>query len=305
MRHFGADNPLFTLARSGRRTTHPLLAIAIALGALLFGSAAGEVLLSLIAVPADPAVRLLVLLVLGFAPTAALVWMWVRGFEGRGWSTLGFTRDRAGWKSLRGFLTGLLSFGLVTGLLVALGYAARENVPEAFVPALVVLAGWIVQSSTEEVLVRGFLMPVVGARWGAVAGVGVSALLFALLHGLNPGVTPLSVVNLVLVGVLLGLYALYEGALWGVCLWHAAWNWAQGSVFGFEVSGQTTGVLSVVDLREQGPDVVTGGAFGPEGGLASTLVLLLGVAVVVLVARRVGGVSPGRRRPASPPDRSA
>ncbi|WSG19505.1 CPBP family intramembrane metalloprotease [Nonomuraea sp. NBC_01738] len=135
-------------------------------------------------------------------------------------------------------------------------------------------------------LTRGFLLPVIGARWGAVAGVGVSSLFFVVLHLLNPGITLLSVVNIVLVGVLLSLYALFEGALWGVCLWHAAWNWAQGNLFGFEVSGQVTGMLSVADLRESGPDDVTGGLFGPEGGLVTTGVLLLGIVVLLSVNRR-------------------
>lgn len=285
------DNPLFTLARSGKRSTHPALAVLIVIAALLFGGLIGEGVAELVPIPVGPAWALLAQLLFGFAPVAALMWVWVRGFEGRGWRTFGFTRERAGLRASRGFLTGLLSFGLVVAILAVLGFTLREDVPQglaAVAPALLVLVGWIVQGSTEEILTRGYLLPVTGARWGAPAGVAVSALLFALLHALNPGITVLSVVNLVLVGVLLALYALYEGALWGACLWHAAWNWAQGSVFGLEVSGLKTGMLAVLDLKEDGPDVVTGGLFGPEGGLATTLTLSLGIAVIFLAARRKG-----------------
>lgn len=287
------DNPLFTLARSGTRRTHPALAILIAISAILFGGLIGETILEIVGAPADPAWALFARLILGFAPVSLLIWVWVRGFEGRGWRTLGFTSERAPFKAGRGFLAGLVQFGLVTAILAVLGLTLRENVPQglaALGPALLVLVGWIVQGSTEEIVTRGFVLPVTGARYGAAAGVAASALLFALLHGLNTGITPLAVANLLLVGVLLGLYALYEGALWGVCLWHAAWNWAQGSVFGLEVSGMNTGMLAILDLKENGPDMVTGGAFGPEGGVATTLVLALGIVVIVLGFLRQRGV---------------
>ncbi|WP_084959138.1 type II CAAX prenyl endopeptidase Rce1 family protein [Thermoactinospora rubra] len=290
----GADNPLLALARSGRNRTHPLLALLVALMAVFVGQLFAAIVLALLS-PADPVWRQLTTLIVGFVPIALLVWAWVAAYEGRGFATLGFTRHRAAAKAARGALTGLAAFGAVTLLLAALGYVVREDRPQGWAAAgtaLLVLVGWILQSSTEEILARGFVLPVVGAQWGAPAGVAASALLFAALHLLNPDVTPLSVVNLVLVGVLLGLYALYDGALWGVCLWHAVWNWAQGSLFGFPVSGQPTGTLAVLDLRETGPDAVTGGMFGPEGGVATTLVLLLGVAVIAVAARR---------RPASPP----
>ncbi|MFI6389425.1 CPBP family intramembrane glutamic endopeptidase [Nonomuraea sp. NPDC050547] len=283
------DNPLFALATSGKRRTHPILALVVAVAAILLGGLIGAIVLTFTGLPADPALRMLVNLVTGFAPVALLIWLWIGLFEERGFRTLGFTREHAAWRSARGLLTGVLSFGLVTAILVVPGFTLTENVPQgvaAIGPAILVFAGWVVQGSTEEIVTRGFLLPVVGARYGAVVGVGLSSMLFAALHLLNPGVNALSLVNLVLVGVLLGLYALWEGALWGVCLWHAAWNWAQGNVFGFEVSGTGTGMMAIVDLKENGPDVVTGGLFGPEGGVATTLVLALGIAVLSLGLRR-------------------
>ncbi|MFI6498610.1 CPBP family intramembrane glutamic endopeptidase [Nonomuraea typhae] len=289
------DNPLLVLAASGRRRTHPALAVVIAIAAILLGEIIAAIVFLVTGQPADPAWKTLTQLIVGFAPITLLIWAWVRLYEGRGFRTLGFTREGAATRSARGMLAGVASFALVTGLLVVPGLTVTENVPQgvaAIGPALLVLVGWIVQGSTEEIVTRGFLLPVVGARYGAAAGVAVSSLLFAALHLLNPGISALSLVNLVLVGVLLGLYALWEGALWGVCLWHAVWNWAQGNVFGFEVSGQDTGMPAIADLKENGPDVVTGGMFGPEGGLATTLVLVLGIAVIGLGLRRAS--RPGR-----------
>jgi hypothetical protein len=83
-------------------------------------------------------------------------------------------------------------------------------------------------------------------------------------------------VNLFLYGLFAAFYALHEGDLWGVCAFHSVWNWVQGNIFGFEVSGGAFGGSSLLKLQESGPDWFTGGKFGPEGGLAVTLVLVAG-----------------------------
>jgi hypothetical protein len=61
---------------------------------------------------------------------------------------------------------------------------------------------------------------------------------------------------------------------------HAVWNWAQGNLFGFEVSGQAAAGGTLFNFMEIGPDVITGGPFGPEGGLAVTIVLIISCALV-------------------------
>jgi hypothetical protein len=67
---------------------------------------------------------------------------------------------------------------------------------------------------------------------------------------------------------------------------HAVWNWAQGNLFGFAVSGMEIESGTLVDLMEAGPDQITGGLFGPEGGLVVTLVLVLSILLVGWAARR-------------------
>jgi hypothetical protein len=62
---------------------------------------------------------------------------------------------------------------------------------------------------------------------------------------------------------------------------HSFWNWAQGNVLGLEVSGSFIGGTTLINLKEVGPDWLTGGLFGPEGGLAVTLVLITGCLAVI------------------------
>ena len=108
------------------------------------------------------------------------------------------------------------------------------------------------------------------------------SLVFAALHLLNPNLGLIPLLNLALFGIFAALFALYEGGLWGVFAIHSAWNWAQGNLFGFEVSGSPAGSTVIFDMMEVGPDWLTGGAFGPEGGLAVTAVLIAGSLLVWL-----------------------
>jgi len=87
------------------------------------------------------------------------------------------------------------------------------------------------------------------------------------------------------------LYALAEGGLWGIGAWHAVWNWAQGDLLGFAVSGSTHSGL-FVSIRATGPAIVTGGPFGLEGGMAATAVFLIAIGAIILLDRRNARRSP-------------
>ena len=166
--------------------------------------------------------------------------------------------------------------------------------PAAILAALLPLLGWTVQGSAEEVLTRGWLMPVLGIRTRPWVGVLVSSSIFGLIHLANPSAGAVSTVNTMLVGLFFAAYALWERSLWGVCGLHAAWNWAQGNVFGLEVSGTLVRGGMLLDLQETGPDLLTGGAYGPEGGLLDAAASLIGIGVLAwLVWRRRGSAEYG------------
>lgn len=234
----------------------------------------------------------------GFAFIALIVFGWVTLFERRGLRTIGF--NGAGLKRfLRGYAIGLAFLLLVVGVIAALGgyriegggAFAAPSVAGALFPILVLLVGFIIQGSTEEIVTRGWLMQVIASRHGLAWGVGLSSALFGLLHAANINPSPelaMGVVNVALFGVFIGLYAAREGSLWGVCGWHAAWNWLLGLGFGLEVSGQVIDTPPlVVDLatRTELPWWMTGAAFGPEGSVVVTVVLLVGSIVLAVRGR--------------------
>jgi membrane protease YdiL (CAAX protease family) len=302
------DNHLFELARRGQRLPHIILAIVLAFVFVIVGQIiGGALLLPIVMVRAiispnvisfnepETIVQLLTpqtapeqatILILGFGPIFLVLWAWLALFEKRPFWTIGLERLGMLAKYLRGALVGLAMFVASVAISAALGYITFEQggVQSQGVMALggvlVVFLGWLVQGAAEEALARGWLMPVIGARYRPVLGLISSSIVFAVLHSLNPNLNPIAIVNLFLFGVFTALYALYEGSLWGVFSIHTVWNWAQGNLFGFEVSGQAAPGGTLFDLMEVGPDVVTGGPFGPEGGLAVTVVLVVGCGIV-------------------------
>lgn len=234
-------------------------------------------------------------LVVFFGLTAVLLIAWVLLFERRPLSTIGFNGH--GLKRfLRGYAIGLGFLLATIGVIwVAGGYRiesggvfAKAGAVAALVPIGALLLGFIVQGSTEEIVFRGWLMQLIASRHGLVVALIVNAILFGLVHAGNTEPTKelaLGVVNIVLFGTFIGLYAAREGSLWGVCGWHAAWNWLLGLGFGLEVSGHVLDVTPLfVDLTTTtgAPWWLTGATFGPEASVVTTAILLGGSVWVVL-----------------------
>jgi hypothetical protein len=293
-----SENRLFDLARQGQRLTH--IAVVIPLGflmpffaqfaaiplfivmALLYGFPEGSISLK-----GEPAwisgLWAALFLLSSFSMVFVFLWLWTKFFEKRPFFTLGYEVPGALVKYLRGLLLGALMFGGAVGLMAAFGFTASEEGDPAqqglaaLGGVLIVFLGWMVQGAAEEALTRGWILPVLGARYRPWVGILVSSLIFAILHGLNPNLSVIAMINLALFGVFAALYALREGSLWGISALHSVWNWVQGNFFGFEVSGSGFGGGTLLNLMETGPDWITGGAFGPEGGLAVTAVLILGM----------------------------
>ncbi|WP_270941195.1 CPBP family intramembrane glutamic endopeptidase [Romboutsia lituseburensis] len=234
---------------------------------------------------------LMVSLVL-FAFSSLLVFFRVKVIEKRKISSIGFAKD--GWikKYLVGFLIGIVMMGIIVLILYGFGYITIDKNPiqpvglSSLPVILIFLFGWIIQGGTEEVLTRGWLMNVLGARYNIVLGLIVSSLLFSFMHLLNPNVNYIAVINIALVGLFYGLCVIKTNDLWAVCGMHSAWNFAQGNLFGFEVSGNNVPVGSLMDFKLIGSDFVTGGVFGPEAGIVSTIILVASILILLFLDKK-------------------
>ncbi len=135
----------------------------------------------------------------------------------------------------------------------------------------------LIAAFVEELLLRGYPFQVLAEAAGPHVAVGVTALVFAALHAGNPGTSPIALCNTFLAGILLGWMVWRTLSLWLVTGAHFAWNWVMGVGLGLPVSGIDLR-SPILESRVVGPAWLTGGAYGPEGGLLLTAVALAGIA---------------------------
>lgn len=168
-----------------------------------------------------------------------------------------------------GFAGGTLLFLLVAPILLLFHAVAFSPVTNPSVPLILLYAfAFLLQGFGEEVLCRAFLLGYARETLGETWAVVLSSGLFAALHLANDNISILALINVFLFGVLASLLCLRSNSLWLCAGLHSAWNFAQGCIFGFPVSG-ITGFPSI--LHAAGTDVLfSGGAFGPEGGIVAT-----------------------------------
>ncbi len=232
-------------------------------------------------------------LVEGFAAVLLAVlaasYVMLRWVEGRPFGALGFAAERrAVAETVGGFGVGGGLLGGSVLLLVVAGSARwvadSGTVPEYAATLAGALATFAVAAAAEEVVFRGYPFHVLVQGIGVWPAVLVSSALFAWGHGTNPNVTWLAVMNIFLAGIMLAVAYLRTRSLWFATALHLAWNWVMSALLDFPVSGMQLDT-PLYSARELGADWWTGGPFGPEAGLAATLVIVAGTAWMLRTPR--------------------
>ncbi|HEX2187483.1 MAG TPA: CPBP family intramembrane glutamic endopeptidase, partial [Longimicrobiaceae bacterium] len=233
---------------------------------------------------------------MSFASTAAVLlaslaagWVMMRWVERRPFGAMGFPLGRAAaGESVTGTLVGAVFLG-VTVLLIAATGGARWGPDSGTVAGYLefaagTLAFFAVAAAVEEVVFRGYPFQVLEREMGPWVAVLATSLVFAAAHGSNPNVRPLGLANIFLAGVMLAAAYLRTRSLWFATAVHLGWNWTMATLLDLPVSGLEIDTPLYTGV-ETGPDWWTGGAFGPEAGLAATLVLLAGTAWLLRTPR--------------------
>ncbi len=151
-------------------------------------------------------------------------------------------------------------------------------------------AVWVICSSLalfgisalgEEIAFRGYFFQTLIQGITFLPATLLLAVVFAAAHARNPGVTAFSLVNIALAGVWFSVAYMKTRSLWLPFGLHWSWNFAQTTVFGFPTSGGDFPSQRVFDAVQAGPDWITGGTFGPEGGALATIALIAGTWVIL------------------------
>ncbi|MFQ5690237.1 MAG: lysostaphin resistance A-like protein [Gemmatimonadota bacterium] len=207
-------------------------------------------------------------------------WFVMRRLEGSSLAALGLPWGaRSGMGFGFGFAFGALIIGSAVVALAAAGWVswvpdAAGSGPPAMTP-LGVSGALAAGAVAEELLFRGYPLQVLAESMGGPPAIALTAGLFGVLHGANPHVGPLPLINVTLAGVLLGTAYWRTYSLWVVSGIHFGWNWVMGVAAAFPVSGLDVSPPGRA-IQLHGPALWTGGDFGPEGGLAVTLISLAG-----------------------------
>lgn len=145
---------------------------------------------------------------------------------------------------------------------------------------------FLMAATVEEIVFRGYILNnLMGSFKNKYLALLISSIFFAAVHGLNPNLSLIAFINLIIAGLALGIAYIYTKNLWFPIFMHVSWNYFQGPIFGFEVSGMNTN--SIIDQNIIGSDLITGGKFGFEGSILLSF-LLIGMIVITdrILARR-------------------
>ncbi|MBN1977629.1 MAG: CPBP family intramembrane metalloprotease [Anaerolineae bacterium] len=190
----------------------------------------------------------------------------------------------AGWITITGAMQSLsydlpfgaslpiLSFGLA--ILTALLRFVGVGISEEFLSR-----GYHLKN-----LAEGFNFRPLGPKGAIILATLLSSSVFGMLHANNPNASFISTFNIILAGLFLALGYILTGELAIPIGLHITWNFFQGNVFGFPVSGTDAGATFIA-IEQGGNDLITGGAFGPEAGLIGVAAMVLGGILTILWAR--------------------
>ncbi len=148
----------------------------------------------------------------------------------------------------------------------------------------------------EEILLRGIIFRIVEEKLGSYISLAISAIIFGAAHLLNPDSSVISSVCISIVGFMFGAAYIYSRSLWLPIAIHFSWNFVQSGIFGAITSGNEK-TSSLFNTKISGSELITGGAFGPEGTIQATLFwLVVSIVFMILITKQNKLVNPFWKR---------
>ena len=216
---------------------------------------------------------------ISLASVVIATWIMLRRVEKLPWSTVGLDRTAAGPKLiLRGAAFGAITIGVASLLLLATHMMRVDRTlpgswwGEAGHSTIVLLPA----AFFEELFIRGYVFAVLRRASGWRLALIVTSAVFGLLHAWNPGADAESILAVTVAGFFLGAILLATRSLYAAGAAHFAWNWVMSGALHIAVSGVPSADPGY-RVVETGPDWLTGGGWGPEGGLAAVAVMFIAI----------------------------
>jgi len=209
----------------------------------------------------------------GLIPLVLFTYLFRKNLDERSIISLGFSLKGRGIDWTMGLVAALVIIGIGSLILLVLGYVEISKLTTNYKVLVLNFLLFVVVALTEEISMRGYVLNNLLSVMNRYAALAITAVLFALMHGLNANITWLSMLNLFLAGLFLGATYIFTKNLWFPISLHLFWNFLQGPVLGYNVSGQVT--KSLFSVTPVGNPIINGGDFGFEGSIVCSVLMVL------------------------------
>ena len=218
---------------------------------------------------------MLLMMVCQLAGTLFTVWLFQKYINREPFSSIGIQFNGYEDDFIFGLLIGLGLIVMGFGILIIFNFISITSLQFSFIDQLFYLCLFAVVSLNEEIAMRGYILQNLSSSFNKYIALALSSLVFMIMHIGNPNMSTIPLFNLFLAGLFLGIYCIHRKNLWFPIGAHFTWNYFQGPVLGFEVSGNEVNSLFI--QRLDGSDLITGGQFGFEGSIILTTFMIIGI----------------------------
>ena len=220
------------------------------------------------------------------AGTFLAAWVLLKNWDHLPITDLGLSLKGRAKDIFWGTFVALAIYTVGFGILYAIG---EVEIAAVHFSAYDLLLSWILMllvALAEEIAFRGFVLGhLLTAGVNRFVALFLSSALFSLMHIFNPNFSLIAFLNILLAGILIGSTYIYTRNLWFPIALHLFWNWLQGPILGFEVSGgRLGGTLLSLELPEE--NIINGGAFGFEGSVLCTALMIIAIAIILKIQSR-------------------
>ena len=207
--------------------------------------------------------------------TLFTVWIFQKFINRESFTSIGleFSEYKDDFVSGLLFGAGLIALGF--GVLYIFNCLSIASIQFSLIDQLFYLSLFGVVSLNEEIAIRGYILQNLSSSFNKYIALVLSSLVFMIMHIGNPNMSAIPLFNLFLAGLLLGVYCIHKNNLWFPIGAHFTWNYFQGPVLGFEVSGNDVDSIFIQSL--DGSELITGGEFGFEGSIILTVFMIIGI----------------------------
>jgi len=229
-------------------------------------------------------------ILLSFFVGLLLVFFFRKTFDRQSFISLGFAWKSFGKERAAGFVTGILLITAMATVLWLMKLSQWFTIEIDVQGMLLVFGLLIIIAVGEELVFRGYILNNLMQSMPKEAALMLSALLFAVFHSLNPNFNLIAFINILLAGILLGINYIYTKNLWFAIFFHFSWNFFQGPVLGFQVSGIE--LPSLLQQSIKGSILLTGGEFGLEASWLATFAMSSTIIILYFIFQKKYSTAP-------------